>query len=271
MKKIIIFVAVIGFAVSCSRNAITGRKQFTAYSEESIASMAATEYLSFLTENKVVTDVSNKDAEMVRRVGRRISTAIKEYYATNTQITTELNGYNWEYNLVESKDVNAWCMPGGKIVVYTGLLSVTQDEPSLAIVMGHEIMHALGRHGNERMSTGMLQQLGGVALEVALANKKEETRNVFSQAFGIGSQVGIMLPFARKHELEADRFGLIFAAMAGYNPRVAIGLWQRMAALSANSQKPPEFLSTHPVEERRIAELEKIMPQALAVYKPVKN
>ena len=271
MKKLIIGLSFGLVIVACNRNAITGRKQFTLYNEADITTMAAGEYRSFLSANPVVTDATNKDAEMVRRVGRRISAAIKEYYANNPTVTAELNGYQWEYNLVNSKDVNAWCMPGGKIVVYTGLLSVTKDEPSLAVVMGHEIMHALGHHGNERMSKGMLQQLGGVALDVALSNKRDETRAIFNQAYGAGTQVGIMLPFARKHELEADRFGLIFAAMAGYNPQVAIGLWQRMAALSANSQKPPEFLSTHPVEERRIAELQKIMPQALAVYKPVRN
>jgi predicted Zn-dependent protease len=269
MKRIFIAtsIAIITIA-SCAKNGITGRRSFKLFSNEQIASMAASEYQSFLSSNKVVTDVSNKDAEMVRRVGSRIATAVTNFYKNDPKISAELATYKWEYNLVDSKDVNAWCMPGGKIVVYTGLLGVTQDEPSLAAVMGHEIVHALANHGNTRMSNQMVAQLGGVALDVALATKKEETRNLFGQAFGIGSSLGI-LSFSRKDELESDRYGIRFAAMAGYNPEAAIGLWQRMAAASAGAQKPPEFLSTHPVEERRIAELQKHMPEALSYYRPV--
>ena len=178
-----------------------------------------------------------------------------------------LEGYKWEYNLVESKDVNAWCMPGGKIVIYTGLLPVTQNEAALAIVMGHEVSHAILQHGNERMSQGLVQQLGGVALSVALANKPAATQQLFQTAYGVGSQVGVMLPFSRKDELEADEYGLYWAAMAGYNPQEAIPLWQRMA--SSGGQKPPEFLSTHPDDGHRIEKLQEHMPQALQYYKPV--
>jgi predicted Zn-dependent protease len=179
-----------------------------------------------------------------------------------------LEGYKWEYKLVDSKDVNAWCMPGGKIVVYTGLLPITQNEAALAAVMGHEVSHAIFYHGNERMSQGLIQQLGGTALSVALANKPAATQNLFMTAYGVGSQVGVLLPYARKHELEADRYGLIWMSMAGYNPREAIGLWDRMEAAS-KGQKPPEFLSTHPSEGRRKEQLEKYMPEALKYYKPV--
>jgi predicted Zn-dependent protease len=179
-----------------------------------------------------------------------------------------LEGYQWEYNLVDSKEVNAWCMPGGKIVVYTGLLPVTQNEAALAVVMGHEVTHALAKHGNERMSQGMLQQVGQVALSVALANKAAETQNVFMTAYGVGTNVGLVLPFSRRDEYEADQFGLTFAAMAGYNPQEAISLWERMEKMSGGN-KPPEFLSTHPSEGNRIERLKKQMPEALKYYKPM--
>jgi predicted Zn-dependent protease len=179
-----------------------------------------------------------------------------------------LQGYQWEYNLVQDKAANAWCMPGGKIVVYSGLLAVTQNEAALAVVVGHEVSHALFQHGNERMSQGLVQQLGGVALSVAASSQPAATQNLFMQAYGIGSQVGLLLPFSRKQELESDRYGLRWAAMAGYNPREAIPLWQRMQKM-AQGNKPPEFLSTHPAEETRIQQLQKFMPEALKYYKPV--
>lgn len=204
---------------------------------------------------------------MVVRVGKRITKAVEDYYAKNG-IIDKLTGFKWEYNLVEDKAVNAWCMPGGKIVVYTGLLPITQNEAALAVVMGHEVSHALLQHGNQRMSTGIAQQLGGVALSVAVANKPAETQNLFLGAYGVGSTVGVMLPFSRNHELQADKYGLIFSAMAGYNPREAIPLWERMEKAS-QGQKPPEFLSTHPSEGRRIDQLNKFMDEALKYYKPM--
>jgi predicted Zn-dependent protease len=169
---------------------------------------------------------------------------------------------------VNNKEANAWCMPGGKVVVYTGLLPITQNEAALANVMGHEISHAIFQHGNERMSQGLAQQLGGVALSVAVSNQPAATQNLFMQAYGIGSQVGILLPFSRNQELEADHYGMIWAAMAGYNPREAIALWQRMEAAS-NGQAPPEFLSTHPSASNRIQQLEKYLPEALKYYHPM--
>jgi len=229
--------------------------------------MAKQEYQQFLSQNKVVAASVSKDAEMVKRVGQRIVAAVTDY-ASKNNLSNQLEGYQWEYNLVDSKEVNAWCMPGGKIVVYTGLLPITQNEAALAVVMGHEIMHALAKHGNERMSQGMVQELGGVALAAAVSSKPAETQNIFMTAYGIGSNVGAILPFSRKNELEADKFGLYFAAMAGYNPQEAIPLWRRMASAGGGS-KPPEFLSTHPLEENRIKELEKIMPEALKYYKPM--
>ena len=263
------FFLFVSFLIACSRNPITGRNQITLLPESEVQSMATTEYQKFLTTNKVVSTTNNRDAEMVRRVGQRITRAVTDYYASQGQ-SEKLAGYNWEYNLVESKDVNAWCMPGGKIVVYSGLLPITQNEAALAVVMGHEVSHAVFQHGNERMSQGLLQQLGGVALSVAVANKPQETQNLFLSAYGVGTAVGVLLPFSRKHEYEADRFGLNWAAMAGYNPQEAIPLWQRMEK-AANGQKPPEFLSTHPSEGNRIEQLQKFMPEALQYYKPVNN
>ena len=256
------------FAIACSKNALTGKSQFTLLPESEVQAMATQQYQQFLSTNKVVTTSNNKDVEMVKRVGQRITKAVDNYYAEKG-ITDKLAGFKWEYNLVDDKTVNAWCMPGGKIVVYTGLLPITQNEAALAAVMGHEVSHALLQHGNQRMSQGLMQQLGGVALSVAVANKPQETQNLFLSAYGAGTTIGVMLPFSRGHELEADKWGLNFAAMAGYNPEEAIPLWERMEKASGG-QKPPEFLSTHPSEGKRIEQLKKLMPEALKYYKPVK-
>src|SRR5262245_35690201 len=239
---------VLSFVISCSTNPLTKKSQLTLLPESELQAMGTQQYQQFLSTNKVVSSSSNRDAEMVKRVGQRIVKAVETYYAQNG-ISEKLNGYKWEYNLVEDKAINAWCMPGGKIVVYTGLLPVSQNEAALAVVIGHEVSHALLQHGNQRMSQGLLQQLGGVALSVAVANKPAETQNLFLGAYGAGTQVGILLPFSRKHELEADRYGLIWTAMAGYNPQEPIGLWERMEQAS-NGARPPEFLSTHPTEGR---------------------
>ena len=269
IRKLTSLFLVAAFAIACSKNALTGKSQFTLLPESELQSMATQQYQQFLSTNKVVASSNNRDAEMVKRVGQRITKAVENYY-TQQGIADKLAGYKWEYNLVDDKAVNAWCMPGGKIVVYTGLLPITQNEAALAAVMGHEVSHALLQHGNQRMSQGIAQQLGGVALSVAVANKPSETQNLFMTAYGVGSNIGIMLPFSRSHELQADDWGLKFSAMAGYNPQEAINLWKRMEQAS-KGQKPPEFLSTHPSEGRRIQQLEKLMPEALKYYKPVSN
>ncbi len=268
MNKLLFAACVSLILSACSKNAITGRKQLTFFKESDIQAMASEQYAEFLAENrnKLVSE-SNRDGEMVRRVGQRISAAITKFY-TEQGKAKELEGYKWEYNLVDSKEVNAWCMPGGKIVVYTGLLPITQNEAALAVVVGHEVAHALAKHGNERMSQGAAQQLGGVALSVAVADKSPEAQQLMLEAYGIGSTVGGTLPFSRKHELEADKFGLVYAALAGYNPQEAISLWQRMAK-AGSGEKPPEMLSTHPTEETRIQKLKEMMPEALKYYKPM--
>ena len=262
MKKIL-GIALIAFLIGgCVLNKVTGRKQLSLVPESELQVMAVTQYNTFLSENKVLSPSASK-AAMVDRVGARISSAIKKYYDSKGK-SSVLEGYNWEFNTVESPDANAWCMPGGKVVVYTGLLPLTQNEAGLAIVMGHEIAHSVAKHGSERMSQGVVQQLGGVALQVALSQKPQQTQDLFMTSYGIGSQVGAMLPWSRQQESEADKYGLIFAAMAGYDPREAIPFWQRMSA--AGGAKPPEFLSTHPSDETRIKNMNKYMPEALKYY-----
>jgi len=269
VKRIIFGFVSLLLLYSCTRNALTGKNQFTLLPESDLQSMATTEYKQFLSSSKVIATTTSKDAEMVRRVGQRITKAVSDYYASKN-MTDKLAGFNWEYNLVNDPAVNAWCMPGGKIVVYTGLLPITQNEAALAVVMGHEVSHALLQHGNQRMSQQIGAQAVQMGLAVAVANKPAETQNAFMTAFGIGANVGVILPFSRKHELEADRWGLIFAAMAGYNPQESIPLWERMEK-AGGGQKPPEFLNTHPAEGRRIEQLQKYMEEALSYYKPVQK
>ena len=252
---------------ACSTNPVTQRKQLKLVSEQELQSMATQQYQQFLNQNRVVSSSADRDAEMVRRVGQRVANAITKYYRDNN-LGNALDGYQWQFNLVNNPEANAWAMPGGKVVVYTGLLPITQNEAALAMVMGHEIAHAVLQHGNERMSQGLIQQFGGVALSVALSSQPAQTQNLFMNAYGVGSQVGAILPFSRKQELEADRYGMIWAAMAGYNPREAITLWQRMEKAS-NGQAPPQFLSTHPSSGNRINQLEKYLPEALKYYRPV--
>lgn len=267
MKKTFSLCIALVFIAACSKNPITGRKQLTLVSEQQMEEMAVTEYRSFLSQSKVVSSTTNKDAEMVQRVGTRIASAITEYYKQKG-VGDELAGYKWEFNLVDSKEINAWCMPGGKVVVYTGILPVTQNEAALAIVLGHEITHAVAGHGRERMSQGIVAQGIQVAGNVALGNNPN-TVNLFNNIYGPTAQLGVLLPNSRKQESEADHYGLIFAAMAGYNPQEAIPFWQRMSQLGG--QKPPVFLSDHPSDEQRITDLQNWMPEALKYYKPVKN
>ena len=268
MKKITILSLVLSLCwIACSRNAVTGRNQLSLVSEAQLQQMAVSEYQSFLSTNKVVSSSNNKDAEMVKRVGSRIASVITSYY-TKKGNTELMNGYKWEFNLVDNNDVNAWCMPGGKVVVYTGLLPITQNEAALAVVLGHEITHAVAGHGNERMSQGMVAQGLGTVGDMLTSNNPK-VNSIFNNTFGLGAQVGVLLPNSRKQEYEADRFGLIFAAMAGYNPREAIPFWTRMS--QGGGQKPPEFLATHPSDENRIARLQGYMNEALKYYQPVKR
>ena len=267
MKRILFFLLIALVLTGCALNLLTGRKQLSLVQESEMQLMARDQYNTFLSENKVLNSGTNRDAATIDRVGARISKAITKYFETRGE-SSLLEGYKWEFNTVDSKEINAWCMPGGKVVVYTGLLPVTQNEAALAIVMGHEIAHSVARHGNERMSQAMVQQMGGMALEVALAQKPQETQDLFMMTYGIGTEVGAILPWSRQQETEADQYGLIFSAMAGYDPREAIPFWQRMAA--SGGEKPPEFLSTHPSDATRLKKLQQFMPEAMKYYNAVK-
>jgi predicted Zn-dependent protease len=249
---------------SCSRVAITGRKQLNIVPDSMMNSMALQSYNEFLTDHKLSGDA--QQTAMVKNVGTRIQGAVEKYCAEHN-LSSQIRNYHWEFNLVEDPNINAWCMPGGKVVVYTGLMPVAQNEAGLAVVMGHEIAHAIAKHGSERMSQGLLVELGGVALDEALANKPEQTKSIFMQSYGLGSQIGVLLPYSRLHESEADRMGLIFMAMAGYNPNEAVSFWERMAA-SSKGPKPPELLSTHPADSTRISNIKKLIPEAMRYYKP---
>lgn len=266
MKALKIFIAIILLALTvydCSTVPITGRKQLSLVSNSEMNAMSFQQYDEFLKQNKISSDKNRSD--MVKRVGVNIQKAVERYFAQNN-LSSELEGYKWEFNLIESEEVNAWAMPGGKVVVYSGILPITKDETGLAVVMGHEIAHAVAQHGAERMSQGLLQQLGGAALSVALQNEPERTQNLFMTAYGVGSSVGVMLPFSRTQESEADRLGLIFMSMAGYNPNAAVDFWTRMSH-NKGGGAPPEFLSTHPSDETRIADIKKELPEALKYYK----
>jgi len=263
MKRLLFLLALLVLIISCATVPITGRKTFNLIPESQMNAMSFSQYDEFLKTNKMSTNKTQ--TKMVKSVGLKIQKAVEQYFAENG-MSSKLSGYEWEFNLVESEDVNAWCMPGGKVVVYTGILPVTKDEAGLAVVMGHEIAHAIGGHGSERMSQGMLVQMGGMALATALEEKPVETQQVWMTAFGVGAQFGVMLPFSRMHETEADHLGLIFMAMAGYDPNTAVDFWERMKAMKGG-QAPPEFMSTHPADATRISDLKKLLPEAMNYYK----
>lgn len=265
MQKFFLLMLLSAGIISCTRNAITGRNQLTLVSEEQMEQLSLTQYKQFLSQNKVVPSAKD-NAEMVQRVGSRIANAITAYYKQKG-LANNIAGYKWEFNLVDSKEVNAWCMPGGKVVVYTGLLPVTQNEDALAIVLGHEITHAVAGHGRERMSQALAAQGIQVAGNVALGGNAR-TVNIFNSIYAPTAQVAVLLPNSRNQESEADHYGLIFAAIAGYNPQEAIPFWTRMMNLSKSGQQSPTFLSDHPSDASRIQKLQQLMPEALTYYKP---
>jgi predicted Zn-dependent protease len=247
----------------CSEVEITGRQQFNIVPDSMINSMSFQSYGEFLAQHKLSANAGQ--TQMVKQVGSKIKAAVERYCLEN-YCSEKLQGYQWEFNLVEDPNVNAWCMPGGKVVVYTGILPTTQNEAGLAVVMGHEIAHAFAKHGAERMSQGLLVDFGGMALSKAVETKPAQTKDLFMLSYGLGTQVGVLLPYSRLHENEADRLGLIFMAMAGYNPNEAVAFWQRMAAEKKAAQ-PPEFLSTHPAGQTRIQNLKDLIPEAMQYYR----
>ncbi len=244
------FLSIFLLILSCATNPFTGKKTLAFVSNDQLFPTAFAQYDQFLNENKVIRGTSK--AEMIQRVGQRISVAAERWLNANGQ-QGYLTDYKWEYNLVDDPAVNAWCMPGGKIVFYTGILDVAQNETAIAAIMGHEVAHALANHGQQRMSAGYIQQ--GLAVAGNIAIKDEQSRQAFNQYYGVGSNVLGMLPFSRKHENEADKIGVYLMAIAGYNPDEAPELWKRMGAKS-NGQAPPEMLSTHPATQTRIDNLQ---------------
>lgn len=243
---------------ACTTVPIIGRKQVNFFNEQDILAMSNQQYVEFLKSHPVVT--GTEEAALVQRVGDRLSNAVMTFLKEN-KLNDRVNDFKWEFKLVQSNEVNAFCMPGGKIVFYTGIMPICKDEAGIATVMSHEIAHAVARHGNERMSQMLAVQLGGIALDVAVQKKPEETRQIFNTAYGIGATVGFLLPYSRKHESEADKLGLIFMAMADYDPNVAVPFWERMKA--QEKATPPEFLSTHPSNERRINDIKAYIPHAM--------
>jgi predicted Zn-dependent protease len=263
MKKQGVFLIVLLFLLGCATVPLTGRKQVSLIPNSEILPLSFTSYQDVLKESKLSTN--QQQVQMVKKVGANIQIAVQEYLK-KYNLLDHIEGYQWEFNLIQDDQmVNAWCMPGGKVAFYTGIMPICKDEKGVAVVMGHEVAHAIANHGSERMSHGLMQQMGGVALNVAINDKPEETKALYNMAYALGSNYGAMLPFSRLHESEADKMGLIFMAMAGYDPREAPAFWQRMAASSGG--QPPEFLSTHPSHEHRIDDLNKNMPEALKYYK----
>lgn len=255
-------IAAFGLTQGCMTNPVTGRKSIKLISSSEIQTMSYNEYSSFLSSHKLSTN--EEQSAMVTRVGTNIQKAVETYLAQNGK-SKYLEGFKWEFHLVEDPTVNAWCMPGGKVVVYTGIMPLIKDETALAVVLGHEIAHAIANHGGERMSEGIVQQLGGVALSVALYNKPEETRALYAQAYNVGTTVAVMLPYSRLHESEADHMGLIFMSIAGYNPDEAVNFWQGMKEASGGSSTP-EILSTHPSDDKRIADIKNWLPEVKSKY-----
>jgi predicted Zn-dependent protease len=263
MKNLKYIICVVFFILfSCKTNVFTGKKTLNFIPDSTLFPMAFSQYNQFLGENKVIT--GTKDSEMINRVGQKIKTAAQRWLNAIGE-EQYLKNYEWDYKLVDNNTVNAWCMPGGKIVFYTGILPICENETGVAIVMGHEVAHALANHGGQRMSASQVQALGaaGVAIGSQVAGLEQGTQQLLGQAYGLGSQYGAMLPFSRSHETEADKIGLYLAAIAGYDPDEGARLWERMKA-NSGGQAPPEFMSTHPSNDSRIANLKKLAPEAKA-------
>ncbi len=263
MKKLALILSALIVLAGCASVPITGRKQLSFIPQGQLLSFSDQEYKEVLNRSQLS---SNADwTNRVNTVGRKIASSA-ELFMRENGLESELENYNWEFNLIDdAATVNAFCMPGGKIVVYTGILPVVKDDIGLATVMSHEVAHAIANHGGERMSQQLLVQAGGTGLATLIQNKPALAQQILMQAYGAGSQVGILLPYSRSHESEADRIGLILMARAGYDPRQATVFWQRMSSLGGTTS--PEILSTHPANARRISDIEKEIPEALKYYK----
>lgn len=263
MRKIL-FLAILTVLISaCSSVALTGRKQLNLVSNNEVLSLSSQSYKQFIDSMPLSTNKTQ--TQLIKSVGAKISKAVSAYLKA-TEFEAEVNGYLWEFNLVKDTAVNAFCMPGGKVVFFEGILPITKNETGIAVVMGHEIAHAIAKHSNERLSQQMLVQYGAAITDLLVSQKSDLTRTGINTLYGIGTQLGVMLPYSRKHEYEADRMGLIFMAMAGYNPEESIAFWERMA--SNGGSAPLEILSTHPSDANRIAKMKEYLVEAKTYYKP---
>lgn len=264
MRQLIVIFAFTMLLGSCSKVPVTGRKQFRMLPESMVLSMSLTTYNQFLAANPPVNS-TDAQAQQVLKVGTKLKVAVINYMKAHG-FSKRLKQFKWEFHLVNDPTVNAWCLPGGKIVVYSGILPLTQDDAGLATVLSHEIAHAVARHGNERMSQQLLIAMGGISLAVAMRDKPEQTQAIFLSVYGIGGTLGA-LAYSRQHEYEADKIGMVFMAQAGYNPEESIKFWERMSKQGGAS--PPQFLSTHPSDENRIKAMREFLPTAMNFYKPV--
>lgn len=261
MKSIISFFAALLLLASCSSVPLTGRKQVLLVSDQEVLSSSLTQYNDYIKSATKSTDKAK--SVMVTRVGQKIATATEAYLRQNG-MADEVKNFSWEFNLVKDPQVNAFCMPGGKIVVYEGLLPLVSSDDELAVVIGHEVAHAVAKHSNERMSQQLMAQYGAAVLGAAVSNKSTAVQQAANVVYGVGAQYGVMLPFSRKHESEADYMGLVFMTMAGYNPDVAVNFWKKMSA--GKNGSTPEFMSTHPNDATRIAEIQRALPEIKAKY-----
>lgn len=262
-KRTLLLVGIAFIVYACTSVAVTGRKQLSLVSNSEIIPMAVAQYQEVIAKGPLSTDQGQ--TQMVKRVGMKIEKAVEEYMASKG-LSSELAGFEWEFNLIDDpKTVNAWCMPGGKVAFYTGIMPICKDETGVAVVMGHEVAHAIANHGRERMSQQMLAQYGMGTLGAMMGENPTAGQDLFMQAVGAGTNIG-MLKFSRAHESEADHIGLIFMTMAGYDPNQAPVFWERMTEL-AGGQEPPEFLSTHPSHSTRISDLKGWIPEALGYKK----
>ena len=263
LKNVLILLVVASLFYTCANVPVTGRQQLSLVSNAEIIPIVNQQYDSVVRNSKLSSN--REQTAMVKNVGVRIQKAVEKYMAQNN-LSSQLEGFDWEFNLIDDpKTVNAWCMPGGKVAFYTGIMPICKDEAGVAVVMGHEVAHAIANHGRERMSQGLVANLGIGTLGAAMGQNPGMTKQILLQAVGVGTQIG-MLKFSRQHESEADKIGLIFMAMAGYDPNNAVSFWQRMDEMSGGGA-PPEWLSTHPSHSTRISDLKANMPEAMKYYK----
>jgi predicted Zn-dependent protease len=263
-RALVALFAVLLILGGCSTVPITGRTQLSMVPQADLVTSASQGYDELIAQSQL--SDNRQDTQMVMTVGRNVARSA-ETFLTEVGMEEDLAYYDWEFNLLKDDEMaNAFCLPGGKIGVYTGILPVAQGPDGLSVVMSHEVAHAIANHGGERMSQLLLAELGGMALATAVREKPEETRQLAMMAYGLGAQLGVLLPYSRQHESEADRIGLILMARAGYDPRSAISFWERMG--DASGPRPPAFLSTHPAPETRIDQIRSYLPEALRYYSP---